>query len=296
HRGHRPSDVALIYSDDRGVTWRRGDFVARNDQIVAGVKAVYPSETTAVELSDGSVLFNMRSESARQRRLVAVSPDGVSGWSGHRWDEALLDPVCMASLLRYDWPVDGRPGRILFSNPNNLERTMTRGNGQVIKPPNCDRKRLTIKMSPDDGQTWPVARVLEEGPAGYSALARSSDGTILCLYEAGIVTGMCDDRYVRLARFNLAWLTGKERSHESAIQQQVHPAQLPRSGRGRRDGHDRRGSREAAPGAPGLSLPGPRGRRLRRGGVRRRAGGRGRWCAAAGRRAWPRHWPRGGPG
>ena len=72
HRGHRPSDVALIYSDDRGGTWRRGDFVARNDQIVAGVKAVYPSETTAVERSDGSVLFNMRSESARQRRLVAA--------------------------------------------------------------------------------------------------------------------------------------------------------------------------------------------------------------------------------
>jgi sialidase-1 len=212
HRGHRPSDAALIYSDDRGGTWRRGDFVARNDQIVAGVKAVYPSETTAVERSDGSVLFNMRSESARQRRLVAVSPDGVSGWSGHRWDEALLDPVCMASLLRYDWPVEGKPGRILFSNPDNLERTMTRGNGQRIKPPNCDRKRLTIKMSPDDGQTWPVARVLEEGPAGYSALARLSDGTILCLYEADIVTGMRDDRYLRLARFNLQWLIDAQRT------------------------------------------------------------------------------------
>jgi sialidase-1 len=204
HRGHRPSDVALIYSDDRGVTWRRGDFVARHDQIVAGVKAVYPSETTAVERSDGSVLFNMRSESARQRRLVAVSPDGVSGWSGHRWDEALLDPVCMASLLRYDWPVEGKPGRILFSNPDNLEQTMT----TWAK----DRKRLTIKCSADEGQTWPVSKVIETGPSGYSALARLSDGTILCLYEADIVTGMCDDRYVRLARFNLQWLIDAQRT------------------------------------------------------------------------------------
>ena len=54
--------------------------------------------------------------------------------------------------------------------------------------------------------------MLEEGPSGYSALARLSDGTILCLYEADIVTGMCDDRYVRLARFNLQWLIDAQRT------------------------------------------------------------------------------------
>ena len=31
HRGHRPSDVALIYSDDHGATWQRGEFVCRNE-------------------------------------------------------------------------------------------------------------------------------------------------------------------------------------------------------------------------------------------------------------------------
>jgi hypothetical protein len=34
-----------------------------------------------------------------------------------------------------------------------------------------------------------------------------ADGTILCLYECDIVTGMADDRYLRLTRFDLEWLT-----------------------------------------------------------------------------------------
>ena len=210
HRGHRPSIVVSIYSDDRGATWQRGGIVCRHGESVAGVPVINPSETSAVELSDGRVLFNMRSESESQRRLIAVSPDGDANWSGHRWDAALLDPVCMGSLLRYDWPAADRPGHILFTNPDNLERTMTRGNGRLINPPNCDRKRLTVKCSADDGRTWPVSKVIEEGPSGYSALARLTDGTILCLYEADIVSGMCDDRYLRLARFDLDWLMAGE--------------------------------------------------------------------------------------
>lgn len=68
-------------------------------------------------------------------------------------------------------------------------------------------RRLTVKLSLDDGQTWPVAKVLEEGPSAYSALAVLADGTILCLYECDILTRMGDDRYLRLARFDMEWLT-----------------------------------------------------------------------------------------
>ncbi len=55
-------------------------------------------------------------------------------------------------------------------------------------------------------RTWPLAPELEQGPSGYNDLAVLGDGTILCLYECGIVTGMCDDRCLRLSRFDLAWL------------------------------------------------------------------------------------------
>lgn len=198
HRGHRPSIVTLIYSDDHGLSWKRGEIVCRHGDVVDGVTVVNPSETIAAELADGRVMFNLRSESKAQRRLIATSPNGIGDWEMVGFDEALLEPICMASLLRYDWPDEGRAGRLLFANPANLEQTMASWA--------CDRKRLTVRLSDDDGRTWPISRVLEAGPAGYSDLALLPAGTILCLYECGIVERMCDDRCLRLARFSLEWL------------------------------------------------------------------------------------------
>jgi sialidase-1 len=62
-------------------------------------------------------------------------------------------------------------------------------------------------MSMDDGRTWPVSRVLEEGPSGYSDLAVVPGGSLLCLYENGMIDNMYDGRCLTLARFDLDWLT-----------------------------------------------------------------------------------------
>ena len=114
----------------------------------------------------------------------------------------------MASLLRTDWPKAGQPGRILFANPDNLENELIPPGGNLAH----DRKRLTVKLSYDDGGTWPVSRILEAGPAGYSDLACLRDGTVLCLYECDIVDRMCDDRYLRLARFDRNGIEQRSRS------------------------------------------------------------------------------------
>jgi sialidase-1 len=204
HLGHRPSVVSSITSDDRGKTWQRGQIVCRNDDRIRN-----PSETVMVELADGRVLFNIRSESKEHRRLVSISPDGVKGWSQPRFDEALLEPVCMASLIRLSWPEAGQPSRILFANPDNLENAFSKsGSG-----PARDRKRLTVKMSSDECQSWPVSKVLEEGPAGYSDLAVLADGSVLCFYESGMVGGMYATKNVTLARFNLPWLMEGRDTH-----------------------------------------------------------------------------------
>lgn len=204
HRVHHPSAVSLIYSEDHGRTWSAGPVICRKGDRVEGCEVDDPSETVAVELSDGSVMFNMRNETGVHRRLVAVSPDGVRDWRVVGFDRSLLEPICMASILRYDWPSDraGGTGRILFANPDSLDHTMT------PEKRFRDRKRLTLKVSPDDGRTWPVSRVIENGPSGYSDLGRLADGTVLCLYECGQVERMFDDRYVMLASFDEAWLTG----------------------------------------------------------------------------------------
>jgi len=108
----------------------------------------------------------------------------------------------MASMIRYSWPGEGQRSRILFANPDNLERTLP-----GVWSRSYDRKRLTVKMSYDECRTWPVSKVLEEGGSAYSDLAVADDATILCFYECGYLARMSDTRYLTLARFNLAWLT-----------------------------------------------------------------------------------------
>jgi sialidase-1 len=202
-RGHRPSVVTLVHSDDGGETWEDGEIVCRHGDTVDDVTVVNPSETVAVELTDGRVMFNIRSESMNNRRLTATSPDGVGEWTCEGFDEELIEPVCMGSLIRYDWPDEG-PGRILFANPETLGTDM-RPWVDPDEEPHRDRKNLTIRVSEDDGETWRCSRVIEPGPSGYSDLTVLPDGRIGCLYEDQIVERIHDDRYVTLARFELEW-------------------------------------------------------------------------------------------
>jgi sialidase-1 len=187
---HRPSIVSTIYSDDGGKSWQRGDIVAGEQRPLLN-----PSESVVVQLSDGQVMINCRSESKEHRRAVALSPDGATHWTEPRFDDALREPVCMASILRIksnEQPADSRKPALVFANPDT-----TKG-----------RTNLSIKLSSDDGTTWPVNRVLEPGPSAYSDLAATPDGTIYCFYESGAGTGNAY-RYLRLAKFNLDWVTEK---------------------------------------------------------------------------------------
>ena len=113
---HRPSVAATIYSDDQGKTWQRGEIALPNQG-----EWNIPNETAAVELSDGSVMLNARSESAANRRLITVSKNGATGWSTPRFHPQLLEPICMASMARYSTAKYGGKDRLLFANTNNLE-------------------------------------------------------------------------------------------------------------------------------------------------------------------------------
>jgi sialidase-1 len=201
--GHRPSSVASIYSDDEGETWQCGEFVVQTDDLAhKGARIVNPSETLPVELDDGRVLFNLRSESRRNRRLVSISPDGARDWSTPRFDDALLEPVCMGSLLRLRQRTQAGQSVYLFANPDNLENELIPAGGNLAH----DRKRLAVKASVDECRTWPWSRVIEPGPSGYSDLAEAPDGTILCIYECGMLERMTDTRSLTVARFALGWV------------------------------------------------------------------------------------------
>jgi sialidase-1 len=199
---HHPSVAGTLYSDDHGATWHAGDIAVPTNETW-----IDPNEATAVELSDGRVMLNVRNESKPNRRLVTISDNGATGWSTPRFDEALWEPVCMASLIRYDF---GGQKLLLFSNPHNLEKAK----GKAEPGKYRDRKNISVKISRDEGQTWISNKIIEAGPGMYSDLAVTHAGTILCFYgrsgeSQGAATGLAamTGGRLTLARFNLEWLS-----------------------------------------------------------------------------------------
>ena len=150
-----------VYSDDHGATWKPGT----------------PSEGSAdenkvVELSDGRLLLNSRTQGTAGQRLEAISYDGGQTWGPfrHNWD--LTDPRNNASIIRaYPNARQGsaRARVLLFSNADS---SSARVNG-------------TIRVSYDDGFTWNEGKVFESGDMAYSTLHALNDGTWGLLYETG---------------------------------------------------------------------------------------------------------------
>ncbi len=195
---HRPSVTATIFSDDQGKTWKAGDIA-----VPCTDEWINPNETIAIELNDGSVMLNVRSESKAHRRLITVSKDGATKWSTPKFDDALLEPICMGGIVRYD---HAGQSLILFSNPHNLEK----GKGKAEPGKNRDRKNVSVKISRDEGKTWTVNKTIEPGPSMYSDIAVTKSGTILCFYgrsgDGSALAHFAGGR-LTLVRFNLEWLT-----------------------------------------------------------------------------------------
>jgi len=170
-----------VYSDDHGQSWQKGQCTS-----VAG-------ECQMIELIDGSVMLNIRS-GRKKCRVLAVSKDAGLTW-GEPYDEPQLPEYgCQASIIRYTDKFVNDRNRILFSNPNTIKR---------------QRMNMTVRLSYDEGKTWLISKQIHPGPSSYSNLAIAQDGTILCFYEGG---KQHRREWIRLARFNLDWLTdGKDR-------------------------------------------------------------------------------------
>ncbi|HEX2861050.1 MAG TPA: sialidase family protein, partial [Lacunisphaera sp.] len=167
---HRPSVCATLTSDDGGVTWQAGEIVAGRP----GDEVPNPSETVVVEAAPGRIMLNIRNESPRNRRAVAWSADGATGWSKPGFAEELWEPVCMGSLAKLP------DGTLLFANPASLKP-----NPQRPQAANRQRENLGVRTSADQGRSWSTPLILEAGPSAYSDLAVAPDGSVLCFYEHG---------------------------------------------------------------------------------------------------------------
>ena len=183
-KARQNSYSSVCYSDDHGETWHLGGGAARST-----------NECQVVELVDGSLMINMRNYHEREKgvRAVATSEDGGESWSGVRYDQTLIEPNCQASFIRYTGAGKiADKSRLLFSNPAH-------GN---------ERINMTVRLSYDEGRTWPISKVIYPGPTAYSCLTVLNDHSIGMLYESG-QEGPYEK--ITFARFNLEWLTdGKD--------------------------------------------------------------------------------------
>ncbi|GAB5554245.1 MAG: exo-alpha-sialidase [Saprospiraceae bacterium] len=152
--------ATIIYSKDRGETWTIG----------TGAKSK-TTEAQVVELSDHSLMLNMRDDRGRNgtgARSIAITKDLGKTWTEHPTSrKALAEPVCMASLIKHQY--NGKD-LLLFSNPFDQS----------------NRQNMTIKMSSDEGMTWDEKHFLliDEGRGrGYSCMTSIDEKTIGILYE-----------------------------------------------------------------------------------------------------------------
>ncbi|MBI5381795.1 MAG: exo-alpha-sialidase [Opitutae bacterium] len=189
--GKTASFSHVFSSDDHGETWQLGPTVA-----------MHGNECRLEELSDGTVMLNMRNGNTadqpdNSRRLVALSTDGGDTWPTVYRDEALVSTTVHAGLRRYVHPGSEQGRLLLFSNPASPIRQKEHPYG---------RYNLTVRWSRDDGQTWSAGRVIYPHPSSYTDLTILSDGTIGLVYERGPKDSVRYWDEIQFARFNLEWL------------------------------------------------------------------------------------------
>lgn len=153
-KSHHPSVIALLYSDDRGDSWKIGNF----SDILCD-----PSEFSVAQLPDGRIFASIRHEGDEKCRAVAeisknFEIENISFCNG------LPDPVCCAGFSVYE---DG----FLFSNCESTG----------------ERENLTLKKLTADFEI--TDRLLLSRDGGYSDIALSpcrKKACVLCEADKSI--------------------------------------------------------------------------------------------------------------
>jgi hypothetical protein len=164
----------IIYSDDNAITWK----VSPNRAAING------NEAKLVELENRRILMSIRSAGTR---IFNLSKDRGWSWGVPYAQTSITDPSCNGDMIRYTSIVSGfKKNRMLHSIPFSTTR-----------------KNLSVLLSYDEGQNWPVRKTIYSGPSAYSSLSILKDGSIGMYYEVGEY----EIYQMYFTRFSLNWLT-----------------------------------------------------------------------------------------
>ena len=147
------------------------------------------NESRIVELDNGDVYINARYTipGRNSHRASAVSHDGGINWVDTKIDTNFpITNQCDGGLNKIADPKTGKT-YLIYSKNESPE----------------GRKNLTIRLSEDNGKTWPVSKILDPNGVSYSDIAVLPNNTILILYETG------KGKPVYCIRTNLEWILDK---------------------------------------------------------------------------------------
>jgi sialidase-1 len=203
-----------IYSDDHGRTWSSSQPFP-----VDGT-----GEGAVAELADGRVYYSSRrhrfapDEELRCQRLGGCSHDGGQSWVDAQYSKALPDGP------RYRG-TDPRGAN--YNGHFGMAAGLTRlpvADSDILVYSNADhdgheRIRMTVWVSPDGGRTWPLKRLVSDGPSAYSSLEAGRPGTP----SQGWIYLQFEERGAggRMARFNLSWLLEGELTGDGPLPEEL---------------------------------------------------------------------------
>lgn len=150
-----------FYTDDHGESFHLSDVVSLPGS----------NEASAVALPRNKLMMNIRNQNGDQRaRIIALSHNGGQKWDTVYFDKQLPDPVCEGSILNLT-PRKRKPV-LAFSNNASEKR----------------RDSLTLRISYDEGRSWPQSWLIEAGNKRRKGDATAySDITVVGKKEIGIL-------------------------------------------------------------------------------------------------------------
>ena len=160
---------AVIWSDDGGQTWEIGEtpeiagrFPKKNPWIIPD--SLMTTESQVIELPNGDIAVYMRNHNKKRRILRAVSTNGGASWSKPEFIEDLPHCICQITAIAFEY--EGKYTVVCI----NASDTKKRVNGQ-------------LKVSFDEGNTFPYSYTITEGEFVYSSATYLGNGDVAILYE-----------------------------------------------------------------------------------------------------------------
>lgn len=185
-----PATGRNIYSTDHGATW---------NYAMTQTGTITTSEGAIIQSKNGLLMRNDREagNSDTKRRQVARGTI-ENGFNMYFPDNTLIDPKCQGAILRFTLV----PDRILVLNSASL----------------TSRGHMTIRVSYDDGNTWPIGRRVYDwftpqesqanGKGGYSSMIKTGDNMVGALIEINesVANNATSNRSIEFHKINLSWL------------------------------------------------------------------------------------------